>query len=152
MKFLVCLTLLSVLCGSVYADQTFKDVPSDHWAASSVQTLADKGIMQGYPDGTYKGDKYVTRYELAAALQRVIELIQNSQKPLVTEKKELSLSPKSEWAKKPVDFLKAGGFIQPNSELLKGGDKQVTHDQLAQALASVAAKLIELTVPPAERE
>lgn len=46
----------------------FPDVPPDHWAAAAIERLAAAGILTGYPDGTYSGDKAVTRYELAVVL------------------------------------------------------------------------------------
>ncbi len=52
---------------------SFKDVPSDHWAAAYVSKLVNAGIVNGYPDGTFKGRKYVTRYEMTAFISRTIE-------------------------------------------------------------------------------
>lgn len=41
------------------------DVPAGHWAYASVAKLAAAGIVDGYPDGTFKGDNLMTRYEMA---------------------------------------------------------------------------------------
>jgi N-acetylmuramoyl-L-alanine amidase len=49
----------------------FPDVLSDHWAAEAVERMAEAGIISGYPDGTFQGDKPVTRYELASSLDRL---------------------------------------------------------------------------------
>lgn len=46
----------------------FKDVPADHWAAEAVETLHANGIVEGYPDGEFKGDKTMSRYEYAVML------------------------------------------------------------------------------------
>jgi len=46
----------------------FPDVPGDHWAARFVEKVRAMGLMQGYPDGTFRGDKPLTRYEMAAIL------------------------------------------------------------------------------------
>jgi hypothetical protein len=52
--------------GSVFAaSNPFADVPANHWSYSSVQSLAKAGIIDGYGDGTFKGDKTITRYEMA---------------------------------------------------------------------------------------
>jgi len=51
----------------------FSDVPPDHWAYDAVMALSSKGYMDGYLDGTFKGRKVVTRYELALILARIIE-------------------------------------------------------------------------------
>lgn len=46
----------------------FPDVPENHWAYTYVKTLADKGYLKGYPDGEFKGDRALTRYEYAAII------------------------------------------------------------------------------------
>ncbi len=60
--------------GSLVA-QTFPDVPWDHWAYDAVATLAEKGIIVGYPDGYFKGNRPLTRYEFACALRNALERI-----------------------------------------------------------------------------
>ena len=53
-------------------DVVFPDVPENHWAYAMVQDLAYKGIVVGYPDGNYQGNRTLTRYEFAVALDRAI--------------------------------------------------------------------------------
>lgn len=53
-------------------DVVFPDVPENHWAYAMVQDLAYKGIVVGYPDATFSGDRTLTRYEFAVALDRAI--------------------------------------------------------------------------------
>lgn len=53
-------------------DVVFPDVPENHWAYMMVQDLAYKGIVVGYPDGNFSGDRTLTRYEFAVALDRAI--------------------------------------------------------------------------------
>lgn len=53
-------------------DVVFPDVPENHWAYMMVQDLAYKGIVVGYPDGNFAGDRTLTRYEFAVALDRAI--------------------------------------------------------------------------------
>ena len=53
-------------------DVVFPDVPENHWAYAMVQDLAYKGIVVGYPDGNFSGDRTLTRYEFAVALDRAI--------------------------------------------------------------------------------
>ena len=57
------------------AQETFKDVKPDHWAYQSVDDLQKKGILVGYPDGFFKGNRTLTRYEFAVALKRALEKI-----------------------------------------------------------------------------
>ena len=51
----------------------FPDVAENHWAYQYVTTLAKKGILEGYPDGEFKGDRMMTRYEFAAIVYRIVE-------------------------------------------------------------------------------
>lgn len=51
----------------------FPDIPSNHWAYEAVQGLADRGLVEGYPDGTFGGDKMMTRYEFASVIYRAVQ-------------------------------------------------------------------------------
>lgn len=53
-------------------DFEYSDLPKDHWAYDFVKKLSDKGYLNGYPDGTFKGNAKMTRYEFAAALWRAV--------------------------------------------------------------------------------
>jgi len=53
----------------------FLDTPTNHWAYEAVQDLAKKGIVIGYPDGTYGGKRPMTRYEFAVALDRALRTL-----------------------------------------------------------------------------
>lgn len=55
-------------------DVNFPDVPTNHWAYEYVKDLADKGLVEGYPDGEFKGDRAMTRYEYAAIIYRALQL------------------------------------------------------------------------------
>jgi len=51
------------------------DVPQGHWAEDAVQKLVDLGCVEGYPDGTFKGDRPMTRYEYAMVVKRCMDVI-----------------------------------------------------------------------------
>ena len=51
----------------------FPDVPENHWAYEYVATLAGNGILEGYPDGMFSGDRTMTRYEFAAMFYRALK-------------------------------------------------------------------------------
>lgn len=57
---------------SVDTSALFPDIPQNHWAYEYVTKLAHSGILQGYPDGEFKGDRMMTRYEFATMLYRAI--------------------------------------------------------------------------------
>ena len=51
----------------------FPDVPENHWAYDYIDSLQKRGIIEGYPDGNFGGDRSCTRYEYAAMLYRALE-------------------------------------------------------------------------------
>ena len=54
------------------ASNPFSDVPQDSWAYDAVATLAADGVIDGFPDGTYQGNKTMTRYEMAQIVARAM--------------------------------------------------------------------------------
>ncbi len=50
----------------------FRDVPGDHWSLAAVRELADAGLIEGFPDGQFKGKKVVTRYDMAVHLAKLL--------------------------------------------------------------------------------
>jgi len=53
----------------------FMDVPMNHWAYDAIGQLAARGVLSGYPDGTYKGNQPMTRYEVASAVARALAVV-----------------------------------------------------------------------------
>ncbi len=68
--------LTSVDTGSIQdkVNDLFPDVPENHWAYEYVSKLAKAGILKGYPDGNFAGDRMMTRYEFAAIVYRAITM------------------------------------------------------------------------------
>jgi len=64
----ICSAAASILSAQAGAPA---DVPRNHWAFEAVDTLFKAGILHGYPDGTFKGNRMVSRYELAGTLATV---------------------------------------------------------------------------------
>lgn len=76
--------LVTVVAGSVSAAANpFADVPQDHWAYDAVATLAADGVIEGYGDGSYRGQSNITRYEMA---QMVAKAMANEQKGSAADK------------------------------------------------------------------
>lgn len=67
--------LNAVLGADLPEDQTnmFPDVPANHWAYESVNDMAKRGLVIGYEDGQFKGDRTMTRYEFAMIVERAIQ-------------------------------------------------------------------------------
>ena len=55
---------------TAFAANPFSDVTPDSWAYQSVSQLASAGIINGYPDGTFKGQKDITRFEMAQMIAK----------------------------------------------------------------------------------
>ena len=65
--------IIGQMAGQPVRNVAFPDVPKDHWAYSYVKSLADRGLLEGYPDGEFKGDRTMTRYEFAAIIYRALQ-------------------------------------------------------------------------------
>ncbi|SNV54261.1 S-layer homology domain-containing protein [Veillonella rodentium] len=68
--------LLNGLAGTdMKADRStlFPDVPNNHWAYAAVSDLSRRGLVEGYPDGTFGGDRMLTRYEFAQIVYRAVQ-------------------------------------------------------------------------------
>lgn len=61
------------LASTASGAMTFPDVPENHWAYEYVKSLAERGYLKGYPDGEFKGDRAMTRYEYAAIIYRALQ-------------------------------------------------------------------------------
>ena len=80
--------IINSLAGmNMKADRTtlFPDVPSNHWAYDAVYALSERGLVEGYPDGTFGGDRMMTRYEFAQIVYRAIQNGVSVDERLVTE-------------------------------------------------------------------
>lgn len=71
-KFLVMLAVSLAAGGAASAANPFSDVPADSWAYQAVSSLSAEGAVDGYPDGTFRGDRNVTRYEMAQITARLM--------------------------------------------------------------------------------
>ncbi len=75
-KFLISAVTTALVVGAASttfaAANPFSDVPADSWAYDAVTTLVNDGVVDGYPDGTYKGQNTMTRYEMAQIVARAM--------------------------------------------------------------------------------
>ena len=72
MLAVVAAALLVAVAAPAFAANPFSDVPLNHWAYDAVENLAAKGILEGYPDNTFRGKKAMTRYEIATMVARMM--------------------------------------------------------------------------------
>ncbi len=128
-----------------------RDLPPGHWAAGSVKRVVHENIMGTTPDGRFRGDAPVTRYELAVALDRFVSYIEAGRKPLHAQVFPVPtrLAP----AANPVERqaltrLVANGFLPKSSPLVtKNGAVPVTAKETSDALAAVTIRLSDRAEP-----
>ncbi|AFH39836.1 S-layer homology domain-containing protein [Thermus thermophilus] len=71
----------------------FSDVPAGHWAKEAVEALAAKGIILGFPDGTFRGNENLTRYQAALLIYRLLQQIEEELKTQGTSPTMEALAP-----------------------------------------------------------
>ena len=90
MKKILALAAVAALTAGVsaYAANPFSDVGMDHWAYQAVADLSAQGVLEGYPNGTFGGEKHITRYEVAQIVARLLaqESQLNAQQRATVEK------------------------------------------------------------------
>ena len=76
MRYFIAL-MAAILCftSMAFAASAYDDVSRDHWAYNALDYLTERGVLEGYPDGFFKGDRTLTRYEFAQAVARLLDTI-----------------------------------------------------------------------------
>ena len=74
-----------LLASLAQAAPLFPDVPENHWAKDAVATLAAKGLVEGYPDGTFKGDRSASRWEVAMIVARLLAKMEQEHATFATK-------------------------------------------------------------------
>jgi len=128
----------------------FSDVPANHWAAASVQRLVSQGIIAApqkqtaKPTPAFSGDKPVTRYELAVALDRFVQYVERADKQ---KKSKFNVQATPESGATAAKRLIAAGYLPANTPLATDNAKIVTAAQLSKALSSVLIKITDKKTP-----
>ena len=98
---------------SAYAANPFSDVPAGHWAYDSVAQLAADGVIDGYADGAFAGDKLLTRYEMAQVVAKAMANGANCDKLAAEFAEELdSLGVRVAKLEKGADAVKITGEVR----------------------------------------
>jgi len=84
MSFVASAMLLATAMPAMAAP-LFPDVKDDHWAKDAVAALAAKGLLEGYPDGTFKGDRAATRWEVAMIVARLLAKMEQAHATFATK-------------------------------------------------------------------
>lgn len=72
---LLLLGIIAIASTLAFADAPFPDLPTDHWAYAHVERIASLGLVQGYPDGLFKGGQAMTRYEMAEVVSKLVNYV-----------------------------------------------------------------------------
>jgi len=122
--WLLAVALVVVMMAPAFAAPLFPDVPEQHWARDAVANLAAKGIFEGYPDGTFKGDRAATRWEMAMALQRFLAKMEAEHSKFATKTDLEALRALVNNLKDELDAL--GVRVKNLEENVSALDKRVT--------------------------
>ncbi len=118
---LLALTFSLGITGTAFAESIFSDVPENHWSYGAVNQLAKDGIIEGYTDGTYKGDHILSRYEMAIIVGRAVTKMEkaNAEDQALIKKLEAEysselnkLNDKYDKLDKRVDNVMLSGFVR----------------------------------------
>ena len=116
----------------VYAANPFSDVPAGHWAYDAVNKLAAEGVIEGYPGGTYGGDRLMTRYEMAQIVAKAMAKGANADRLAAEFADELdSLGVRVSNLEKKADNVRITGQIRYEYGD-RNGDMQKTKGKVAQ--------------------
>ena len=111
---------------SAYAANPFSDVPAGHWAYDSINKLAAAGVIEGYGDSTFGGDKLMTRYEMAQIVAKAMAKGANVDKLAAEFADELdNLGVRVANLEKKADNVKVTGEVR----YLYNNDKKATYEQ-----------------------
>ena len=151
--FLPCLAALSLFALPAVASPSPlpRDVPPGHWAAGAVKQVTAKRLMTPAPDGDFRGNAPVTRYELAVTLDRLVRYIEAARQPLSAVPDAPMAFPKTVPApvQAALSHLVGGGFLPAKSPLVvKDGTRPVTAGELADALSQVTIRLSDRSLLP----
>lgn len=126
------MTIAMGITASAYAANPFSDVPAGHWAYDAVNKLAAEGVVEGYPDGTYGGDRLMTRYEMAQIVAKAMAKGANVDKLAAEFAGELdSLGVRVANLEKKADNVRITGQIRYEYGD-RNGDMQQTKGKVAQ--------------------
>lgn len=132
------------------AAPSFQDFESTHWAGPAVEELAASGILLGYPDGTYKGAQYATRYEAAAISARVITDLQQKFNDSL-QKTALPIISTQDSIKQDIDSLN-GKIEQLQKSLNDGIDYKVDLSSVEETINGMSDKIDKLELKEKETQ
>jgi predicted nucleic acid-binding Zn-ribbon protein len=147
-RFITLLAGLLTILSMGFGLAQFSDVPAGHWAKEAVEALAARGVLVGFPDGTFRGNEPITRYQAALIIYRLLQQIEEELKAKGTSPTLEALSPEDLGALKnaiqemAADLAALGIRV---SALEKG---TATRDDIARLEASIEELGAQLALEP----
>jgi hypothetical protein len=120
----LCLCFTLVFPATALGAKEFSDTKG-HWAISYIQDLADQGYINGYPDGTFKPDRTMTKAEFTTALIGSLGITPSE------PTKNSYPDTKSHWARKYIEEAVARGILVPSESTQLGPDQNILRSQAA---------------------
>lgn len=106
LSLIITMVLVLALSASTFAG-SFADVPANHWAYEAVNELVAAGLIEGYPDGTFKGQNDLTRYEIATIMARLLNDIKAEREEMAADIDKAAHSLSKEEAKDVTAIVEA---------------------------------------------
>jgi len=110
----------------------FSDIPYTHWANTAVETLADRNVINGYPDNTFKGDNTVTREEFVKMAVSAFGVVKGD-----GQVKAFTDVASSFWAKSYIEIAVSAGVVNGVSDTKFGVEQPVTRQDAAVIIARI---------------
>ena len=127
------------IAAPAFAAPLFPDVPENHWARDAVATLAAKGIVEGYPDGTFKGDRNATRWEVAMIVARLLGQMEQEHATFATKAELAELQKLVDALRSELDAL--GARVGTLEDKVENLDLRVSELERITFYGSVEARL-----------
>ena len=122
-SLVVAMAMALGVTASAYAANPFSDVPAGHWAYDSISKLAAAGVIEGYGDDTFRGDRLMTRYEMAQIVAKAMAKGANVDKLAAEFADELdALGVRVAALEKKSDNVKVTGAVRYSYEIQKYND------------------------------
>lgn len=113
----------------------FSDLPDGHWASKEIYYLVEKNVFTGYPDGTFGGDKYITRAEFATILAKAFSLGGAAEIPFEDVGRD-------KWYREYVAACYSNGIINGTSETTFSPDATITREDASVMISRVLSDVV----------
>ena len=119
------------------AANPFLDVPAGHWAYNSVVSLTSQKIIEGYGDGTFRGNRNITRYEATTIIAKLLSQSNTNINPKLGKITPFTDVSQNHWAYKFVKFNYDAKINRGYDDRTFRGDRNITRYEMAQMISNI---------------